>query len=196
MIPIYIINRADRPERLTDIRQQLAFQNLNAHRFEAVIDRQGWKGCVLSHLAVMEKCKKEIVCLVLEDDCIFLNDINPYLQLAIEQMPKTWDMLMLGGSPQQPQERYSDNLFRVRNVKTSHAILWHTRFNGAVEWILRNREQAENMKWDVFLMEWIQSCFNCFITYPMILTQKQGKSDISRRTDCSTIEKNFNKYCI
>jgi GR25 family glycosyltransferase involved in LPS biosynthesis len=193
MIPIYIINRADRPDRLTDIRQQLAFQELNGHRFEAI--EGGWRGCRDSHLALLEKCKKDVSFLILEDDSLFVEDINPYLQLALEQLPKNYDMLMLGGSPQQPQERYSDNLFKARNVKTTHSILWHTRFNGAVEWILSHKDFTTNAKWDDFLIEWIQSCFNCFMTYPLICTQRQTRSDIAKRSDVSTIVKNFNKYC-
>lgn len=192
MIPIYVINRQDRPDRLSDIREQLSMQSLNAHRFQAI--EGGWRGCRESHLTLLEKCKDDKMFLILEDDCLFVNDINPYLQMAIEQMPVKWDMLMLGGSPQKPQKRYSDNLFTARDVLTTHAILWHPRFNGAVDWILHHKDYVQ--KWDDFLVEWIQSCFNCYITSPLICTQKQTKSDIARRSDVSTITRNYDKYCI
>ena len=195
MIPTYIINRADRPERLADIREQLSLQQMNGHRFEAFIDKVGWRGCKDSHLALLEKCKKEACFLILEDDCLFVEDINPYLQMANEQLPKNWDCLYLGGSPQKPQVRYSDNLFVARGVITTHAIIWRTRFNGAVEWILSHRDYTDTMKWDDFLVEWIQSCFNCFLINPLIITQRQSKSDISKRSDCSSIERNYTKYC-
>jgi GR25 family glycosyltransferase involved in LPS biosynthesis len=189
---IYVINRDDRPERLASVREELSKQGLNAHRFKAI--EGGWRGCRDSHLALLEKCKDEVSFLVLEDDCMFVNDKNPYLMQAIDQLPSNWDMFYLGGSPQKPQERYSDNLFRARDVKTTHAIFWHNREKGAVNWILRNKDHAQ--KWDVFLMEWIQSCFNCYLIYPMLCTQKQSKSDIAHVSDCSTIIKNYNKYCI
>jgi hypothetical protein len=146
-------------------------------------------------LALLDKCKNEKMFLILEDDALFVEDINPYLDLALEQLPKNWDLLMLGGSPQKPQKRYSDNLFTARDVLTTHALLWHPRFNGAAEWILSHKDFTTNMKWDDFLVEWIQSCYNCFLIAPMLITQRQTQSDIARRSDCSSIERNYNKYC-
>jgi GR25 family glycosyltransferase involved in LPS biosynthesis len=193
----YVINRQDRPDRLHDVRIELENQGLNAHRFEAIIDKIGYKGCTKSHLAIMEQCQNNSQYLILEDDAEFLHPKTTtelILKGALEQLPSDWDALFLGCSPQEPQERYSNNLFRLRKAKTSHAILWHNRPNGAVQYILSHKHDIK--KWDRYLYEVIMPKFQVYCTYPMLITQKQSASNVSKRSDCSTILKNFNKYCI
>jgi glycosyl transferase, family 25 len=191
----YVINRSDRPQRYTDVREELKKQGLNAHRFEAVVGKRGYEGCRDSHLAVIDRCQRDIAFMVLEDDVVFLEDITPYLDDAIRQMPPNWDLLYLGASPKQPQERYSENLFRLKNAFTTHAIIYHSRVDGAIDYILRHR--AEIKKIDVFYAQIIQEKFNVFVTYPMICSQKDygGKSDTCSRVDVSSIVKNYNSFC-
>ncbi len=191
----YVINRSDRPERYAHVREELRKQGMNARRFDAVINSKGYIGCKESHLAIIEKCKTDVAFMILEDDVVFLEDISPYLNDAIRQLPHDYDMLYLGASPKSPQERYSDNLFRLRGAYTTHAIIYHTRPGGAVEYILRHK--AEIKKIDVFYAEYIQSLFNVYVTYPMFCTQRDynGKSDTCSRVDVSTIQKNYNQHC-
>ena len=138
----YVINRADRQDRLHDVRLELENQGMNAHLFTAIIDPIGYKGCTLSHLAVMEKCKNQRIYMVLEDDAEFLFDREATTRIladAMEELPFDWDILYLGLSPQKPQVRYSDSLFLVDFAKCTHAIVWNNRENGAVEYILKHR---------------------------------------------------------
>lgn len=193
----YIINREDRQDRLHDIRIELENQQINAHLFPAVIDPIGWKGCRDSHIAILEKCKDKSLLTIYEDDVTFLFDREATIRIladAMEQLPKDFDCLYLGCSPQVPQERYSENLYRIRNAKCTHAILWHNRKGGAIEYILSHKEDVG--KFDRYLYEIIQRRFLCFAVYPMLCSQRESKSNISKRTDVSSIERNFNKYCI
>jgi hypothetical protein len=193
----YVINRSDRPDRLHDVRIELENQNMNAHRFEAVIDKFGYKGCTLSHLAVMEKCKGVRIFTVLEDDCEFIypkSFSTAIIEQGLQDMPDIWDCLYLGMSPQEPQKQYTDFLYKVKNVKCTHAIIWHNRDHGALEYIMNHK--ADIGKIDRYLYEVIQPKFNCFAVFPMLVTQKQSASNVSKRSDCESILKNFNKYCI
>ena len=193
----YLINRVDRQDRLHDVRIELENQAMNAHLFPAIVDKIGWRGCRDSHLAIMEKCKNQRIYLVLEDDAEFLFDREATTRIladAMEELPSDWDALYLGASPQEPQERYSDTLFRLKNAKTTHSIIWHNRDHGALEYIWNHR--ADIGKIDRYLYEVIQSKFNCFAVSPMLITQKQTASNVSKRSDCGSILRNFNKYCI
>jgi GR25 family glycosyltransferase involved in LPS biosynthesis len=193
-ITTYVINRDDRPERLRDTIEELRNAGMNAKRFPAIIDKPGWKGCRDSHLAVMELCRNEKYFMIFEDDIEFLTEPSAVMIKAIEQLPKDWDMLYLGLSPQKPQERYSENLFKVNGAYCTHAILWNNRFGGALKYILLNK--VDILKIDVYLSAVIHPKFNCFATYPMIVTQKQTKSDCCSKSDLSTLVKNYNKYCV
>ena len=191
---IYVINRSDRPQRLSDVREELSSQNLNAHVFSAVIAKPGWVGCTESHLAIMEKCKGEKTYMILEDDVRFrFANIMWWVSGNMEALPSDWDCLYLGGSPQEPQEKYSDKLFRARHVKCTHAIVWNNRPNGAVEYILSHRSDIKKI--DVYLANVIQMNFNCFLARPLLATQHQYLSDTCKKSDVSTIITNYFKYC-
>jgi GR25 family glycosyltransferase involved in LPS biosynthesis len=189
---IYVINLHRRPERLDAMREELKKQGLNAKLFTAIDSKIGWQGCRDSHLAVLDKCQKDPFFIILEDDCTFVEDIS-YLDECVRQLPKEWDCLYLGGSPRKPQERYSDNLFKANGVYTTHAILWHTRKGGAVEYILSHKDDIEKI--DNYFASVIQPLLNCYLSYPLILSQTQTQSDTCRRSDTSTIIKNFNAFC-
>lgn len=192
----YVINRKDRPQRLRDTIEELRKIGLNAKRFDAIIDdKHGWKGCRDSHLAVMELCRNEKYFMVLEDDVHFLHEPSEIIIKCMEQIPPDWDMLYLGCSPQRPQERYSDNLFRVNSAWCLHAVIWNNRFNGAMKYMLQHKEDIAKI--DVYLSAVIHPKFNCFVTYPLVATQRvTNQSDTCTRSDVTTIEKNYQKYCI
>ena len=191
----YVINRSDRPQRLRDTIEELKRVDLNAKRFSAIINKRGWKGARDSHLAVMELCKDENMFMVLEDDVKFLSPPNGLIDTAMRQLPDDWDMLYLGCSPQKPQERYSDNLFRVNHAWCLHAVIWHNREGGAMEYMLNHRGDINKI--DVYLSEVIHPLFNCFTIFPMVATQRvTGESDTCHRSDVSTIEINYTKYCV
>ena len=191
----YVINRDDRPQRLSDTIEELRKAGLNAKRFKAIINKRGWKGCRDSHLAVMELCKKETYFMVFEDDVKFLGRVTEPVYNAMKQLPDDWDMLYLGCSPQKPQERYSENLFRVDKAWCLHAVIWHNRVDGAVEYMLNHRSGIPKI--DVYLSEVIHPRFNCFTIYPMLATQRvTNQSDTCLRSDVLTIENNYTKYCV
>ena len=60
---------------------------------------------------------------------------------------------------------------------------------------IRYGELTDIKKIDVYMRDVIQPLFNCFITYPMLATQRSSKSNVAIRSDVSTIVKNYNLYC-
>ena len=189
----YVINLDRRVDRWAYVREHLAENGIKATRFSAIDKKPGWIGCRDSHLAVMELCQDTHYFVILEDDISVINDPN-IVPKAIEQLPDDWDCLYFGASPKEPQERYSANLFRLKNAHVTHAIMWHNRPGGAVEYILNHKEDIRKI--DDYIATIIQPKFNCFVTYPMVMTQIQTQSDTCARSDLSTILTNYQKYCI
>jgi GR25 family glycosyltransferase involved in LPS biosynthesis len=188
----YCINLNRRADRWVLVREEFAKQGLHVTRFTAIDEKPGWVGCRESHLAVMEICKDEEIFAVFEDDVTFIEDMS-YVNEAMSQLPKNWDALFLGASPQEPQERYSDNLFKLSNAWCTHSIIWHNRPNGAVEYILKHRQEIKKI--DVFFSVAIYPNFNIFLMNPLICTQIQTQSDCCKRSDLSTIQFNYSKFC-
>jgi GR25 family glycosyltransferase involved in LPS biosynthesis len=192
----YVINRDDRPARWKDVQLELNRAGITVfERFSAFPTKPGWHGCRMSHMAIMRLCEDKATFCIFEDDVIFLDDVILLIELAMAQLPSNWSCLYLGASPQKPQQRYSENLFKLNDALCAHAIIWNNCIpNGAVEYILNN--EADIIKWDDYLAKVIQPQFNCFVTYPMVATQRADyQSDTCHRSDTTTILRNYNLFC-
>lgn len=189
-----VINREDRPERLAWCTEQFNKWGMNVEVFPAVIDNVGWRGCRDSHLAILDKYRMESYIMVFEDDVLFLRDPAEPITNVFKEVPKDWDLLYLGVSPQEPCTRVSEHLFKVKATTTTHAMLYNNRQYGVVDYILNHKDQI--LKIDNFYSAVIHKVFNCYVLSPLLCTQKQFQSDTCKRSDVSTIEKNFKKYCI
>lgn len=190
----YVINRDDRPERWSDVIAEFDKLGVEPTRFSAVVDKPGWKGCRDSHLALIEKCRNDVMFMIFEDDVRFVLPSSEIL-LSVSELPRDWDCLYLGVSPRSPQSRYSKHLFKLSgDCYTTHAMLWHTRPKGAVEYILDHKDEIQKI--DVYFAEVIQPKFNMFVCSPMAAIQHQYQSDTCGRSDVSTVVTNYEKYCI
>jgi GR25 family glycosyltransferase involved in LPS biosynthesis len=187
----WVINLDRRIERWYYIREHLAEHDLKPIRFTAIDKNPGWVGCRQSHLEILRQSRNEDAILIFEDDAMFVNDMA-IVDMAIEQLPINYDVLYLGASPQEPQERYSKNLFRLHNALCLHAYLI-TNNNGCIDYILNHAETIRKI--DDFFAHDVQYHFNCFVCYPIVCTQRQFQSDTCKRSDVSTILTNFNKFC-
>lgn len=182
----YCINLKSRPERWVQFKSQsLPFE---VERFEAIKDAPGWKGCARSYIEVMKLI--EGLTIVMEDDCLFLKHWQ-HIDKIMEQLPDSWDCLYLGATLNEPLEKYSTNLYRIKRGWTTHAIIY--KDDTIPKFIVKN--VANIRKIDVYLAEIVQSKFNCFITYPLMATQRPGYSDIIRREqDYAVIHERYKMY--
>lgn len=188
----WVINLDKRVERWYYVREHLAQMGIKVTRFSAIEAKPGWVGCRESHLEILQKTPIGDIVAIYEDDVKFLEPWSTVFK-AMNQLPENWDMLYLGASPKQPQERYSENLFRLKNAHVTHSIVWNVRHNGAVQYLLSHKSDIKKI--DDFYATVIQPMFNCFVCYPLVAVQKQFPSDTCRNSDVSTIERNYNLYC-
>jgi hypothetical protein len=112
--------------------------------------------------------------LVLEDDVEFRNCCH--LGEALSELPDDWDVLYLGANLNGTlQERYSNNLFKIKNSLTTHAVAYSDKMR---------RKIVESFDPDTFPVydEWlrvnVQEKYNCFVIAPMIAWQSKGWSDL------------------
>jgi len=192
----FVINLDHRPHRWHHVKAEAEKMNLDVERVSAVYhkDKRGWHGCRDSHLKVLEMGREHGIFCVLEDDALFLQGAADIISKAMQQLPPDWDMLYLGSSPQELQERYSDNLFRLRNAWCTHAMIWNAREGGALEYVLAHREDITKI--DVYYAGVIQFKFNTFTVDPIACTQSAGfDSDIAKYSDVNTIVRNHKQYC-
>ena len=163
-------------------------------RYSAKISNSGEDGCTDSHMDILKK-QTQFPFVIFEDDCVLLEDWS-LVEKAMSQLPLNWDALWLGANVRRPVSRYSDNLFRLRRGFATHAIIYGSA--RIVNFILNRKEKlARGVNFDVFYAAQLQWRFNCFITYPMMATQRSDFSDIAKvyTNNYQELIDNYNK-CI
>lgn len=186
----YCINLDRRPDKWTYVRTEFERVGIDVTRFTGIDIKPGWAGCRECHLKLLEENRTKLMLSIFEDDVKFLQPWS-IIEKTIEQLPPDWDVFYLGASPQQPQERYSENLFRLKNAICMHSYIINNN-NGCIDYILEHRQEIRKI--DDFFAKIIQKKFNCFIIFPLAVTQIQFQSDTCQRSDVSTILKNYLKF--
>lgn len=189
----YCINLPDRKDRRQEVLPEFKKFGIDPIFFEAVRTLNGRDGCRMSHLKLFEYLVSlnNFPVMVCEDDVVFQNYPLQVLNSAFESLPWDWDALWLGATLTEHLSRYNDNLFRLRGGWTTHCIIYNNP--NVLKYVLSHAEQI--YKIDVFMADYVQKYFNCFITYPMIATQRAGHSDIINKfTDYSIIQERYDKY--
>lgn len=185
----YCINLRKRQDRWIRVQQEFKKLSIKPMRFLAIYNNVGHLGCIDSHLELLHQVKEDGIFMVLEDDVLALGSWED-IQRSIDQLPPDWDMLYLGATLTKPLERYSENLFRLYGGLTTHAIIYNNQ-NGVCDFITANHDSPQV---DVFMMR-VQEEFNCYLAYPLLISQMPGKSDIvNRYTDYSEIRETYEKY--
>lgn len=189
--PVYCVSLPERDGKFKRTVREARKLGWDIKKFNAIKRNPGWKGCRLSHLHLMKEINDEIFAIIEDDFLINCEDPIKKLDKAIQELPPNWDMLYLGSTLNEPLERYSDSLYKMKHGWTTHAIIFNNQ-NGVKDYILNNCPET---KIDVYYAGEIQNKFNCFITYPMVATQREGYSDvINRNVDYKVIQERYNKY--
>jgi len=176
-INTYCINLDQRSDRRVWIKEEVKKIGITIEMFSGIKMDDGWKGCLASHTKLLNQVKGEGVFMIIEDDLLFMENALDNINLAISQLPDGWSMLYLGATLNQPLEKVSPNLLRIKQGWTTHGIIYNNQ-NGVVDFIL---DKDPDIRLDIFLSDVVQEQFNCYMCYPMVATQKGGWSDVVNR---------------
>ena len=111
--------------------------------------------------------------LVLEDDIKFLCNPDHLINEAIKELPEDWDLLYLGANLRDKCTPFSATLDRVSFAWCTHSVAYSQK---AIRYILGNFDPMSGIPFDEWLRQ--DKTLNCFITKPMLITQKAGFSYI------------------
>jgi GR25 family glycosyltransferase involved in LPS biosynthesis len=107
---IYLINLDSRKDRLNECEQEFLKHKMSVHRVPAIDGSKTFKagmnrnsgnhGLLLTNIAIYEDAIKNGCnnILILEDDVMFLDNLNKIFFEKIKFLPDNWDLLYLGGS--------------------------------------------------------------------------------------------------
>jgi hypothetical protein len=185
----YVINLDDRPDRLEEFKtNKFPFDVV---RFAGIKNNVGIQGCNESHLTILRR-KHRYPFVIFEDDCKLLEDWS-FVEKAMKQLPYDWDILYLGANLNKPIKRVSENLYRLQDAWTTHAIIYGSQ--RVVDYAAERLKKGVSHI-DVFYAKDLTYQFNCYITHPMAAIQRPSRSDIMNgfRDYQKDIETNFAKY--
>jgi GR25 family glycosyltransferase involved in LPS biosynthesis len=117
--------------------------------------------------------KKHSHILVFEDDVVFNENPNSFMGEVIKQLPDNYWITYLGAQCTRGfKRRYSANLLQLDGAFATHA--WMISLQGMKEIIGLGLEAPI----DNFIVDKIQPAQNCYITFPLLATQRAGISSI------------------
>ena len=156
----------------------------------------GALGCKLSHLEIIKYSQKEKLnnILILEDDCLikekFTNNFSKIIEIIQNSSDvniRNYDMLYLGGSfikkTNNSSPTVENNILKCNRIYTTHAyILNNTEYNNIFNTIINDLEKKKYPKEiDVYYSQNIQSNYNVYIVYPILIKQYDSYSNILNR---------------
>lgn len=175
---VFLINLPEMGDRFHRSNRDLYLNNIQFELWPAIKHENG----VLGLLATMKSLFTFILStdtqdfIVLEDDFKFLFDVNPFLDLLVDQLPEDYHCLFLGCNLLSRPKRYSENLLKIDQSYSTHAIGYSRR---AVELIMPLFDKP--IAYDIMLRNGLQSLGKCYTTYPRLATQHAGYSSIEKK---------------
>lgn len=188
---ISLINR--KVDRLISALKQLKEFDIEAEVFEATYNEVGIIGLRDTMIRLFSQCieKGYQNVLIFEDDISIIEDINLYMPLCLGQLPKDYNIFYLGAYVVNPfKNRYSENLLELDVALTTHAVAYPRKTMDKMLTIFNRQSENPNDKTpiDIPLLNNVIKEGKSYISYPLLVSQKSGYSDIMKK------EINYDKY--
>ncbi len=176
MFKALIINLAHREDRRIHILKEITKMPLEeCYLIEGIVD--GTNTCFQSQRKCIEiaKEKKWEHVLVLEDDCIFEENLTKVLIPAWEQVKrKEWKMFFLGANLQSSAAKEGENLLKLSGAFAAHAYIVHNSFYDTILSLPFDREM------DIHYKELMKN-HQIYLCNPMVAYQLPSYSDLQGR---------------
>jgi len=191
------INLKERKAKKKWMVKQAKKENIKLNFYTAELHQNPKRGCLESHLNVIEQAIKDghKYLFILEDDALFINPLN-----KLPEPPKDWDMLYLGGTvkhifSKEVEEKImkkGGNTWIRMTCWTTHAYIINLNNKELVKDILKAKEQPSDMEIDRYYVDFIHQKYKSYIVHPMVCIQKSGHSDIeNKKVEYSFMEKSI-----
>lgn len=185
---VFVIHLEHRHDRLFYIQEEILkitenyslFSACNGHELKTSYNLlPGELGIQQTHIKLLNLAKNlelESV-LILEDDVAFSESIQQLLIDSLKNVPDNCDLLYLGGTHKQPIQTIKENIFRVYNTVTLHAVWIHSRvYKKIINCIENNPDKPVD---DAYAI--LQPKLNAYCVYPPLAWQKDDYSDIQNK---------------
>jgi glycosyl transferase family 25 len=191
---VYCINLKRRPERLLEFQQEVEKYDLGTFEVFPAVDGNDIKekrtpnlklseqGLIESNLKIIKNSIDNNFnnVLILEDDCIFTDEINR-VDEYFNSLPDDWDMLYMGGNHNThmnipPPIIINTKVCKLHNTYSTHFVAIKKTMFQELEFILSISCEPLDVTYSK-----IQKQKNVYSFYPAIAKQRVGYSDIQNK---------------
>jgi hypothetical protein len=183
---VFCVNLDRRTDKWELCEKEFAKHNLTVTRLSAIDGNTvpyegrlpaGAVGNAMSHARILRIAKEENLqsVLIFEDDVEFVERLQDKFNLWVNQLPKDWQLLYLGGNHNWVHDipLCAPNLMKITNTYATHAYaVRNTLFDLVIE-----RLEALSTEGDVIMAE-IQKVSNSYCFRPHLAYQRPGISDV------------------
>lgn len=172
---IVVINLPHRKDRLIEVTEEMDKYGIEFELVDGIKNDNGAEGLRQTveniFLESIEAGHRRI--LIFEDDCQFVHDPTEVMNNAVKELPENWHILYLGAQCTNGfKRRQSSALLQLDMAFATHA--WALSLQGMKEIISIGLEAPI----DNSIVSSIQPLQQCYITYPLLATQRPGMSSI------------------
>lgn len=174
---IVCINILSRTDRLFEVTEELCKYSIPFQRVSGIEKENGADGLKETLELILKDAvdRKLSSILIFEDDVLFKTDPNPVMEQAVKELPHDWHILFLGGQAAAGfHYRHSSSLFQLDTCYATHAFAIS---NQGMKEVLSHGLYAPI---DNCMVDTIQKLQKCYITYPLLATQRAGFSSIGQ----------------
>ena len=189
---IYVINLKERTDRKEHILKQLEKINCEEYNLIEAVDgskientsriKPGAFGLLMTYKKIYsdwENSKKSDI-LIIEDDCLFVDDFNKKLNRYVDHLPSDWDMVYFGANHNyhmgQKTQKVNEYTIKLNNSYAAHCVL----LKGHVFENLINLIDKTPLEVDV-LMAQLQKKYNSYSSHIPLTTQIPSYSNIENK---------------
>jgi GR25 family glycosyltransferase involved in LPS biosynthesis len=172
---VVVLNLDKRVDRLLETAEELEKYNIPYKRIAAIEHENGAEGLKITLENILKDAveRKLSNILIFEDDVLFKENPTHTMEQVIKQTPEGWHIIYLGGQVSAGfHYKHSPNLFQLDTCYATHA--WAISLEGMKQ-ILSYGLYAPI---DNCLVDGVQKMQKCYITYPLLATQRAGMSNI------------------
>jgi GR25 family glycosyltransferase involved in LPS biosynthesis len=185
---IYLVNLPENTDRLKSATAELNKYDIPFTVWPAIKKENGKEGLNLTMISLFKNAlhKNHQRILVFEDDLKFVKDPNIIMPRCVYQLGKIfWDLFYLGINMDNAQNlftRFVDtNILGIEFGYATHAVAYNRNMIIYLQDIIsRYMTRKPDFPYDSILTNIIHKNYNCFSSYPMLVTQVDGWSDIEK----------------
>lgn len=201
---MYVINLDNKPKRLAQIREDFKGAlpaGFRIVRWNATRHQEGWKGCLLSHTALLKHLttkEKSDLYIILEDDCRLL-DLKPVFK---QRLPKyldylrahegEWNLFIAGGIYPVPSRIVCRDPFIIE-CDWMVCSQFNIHSNKSAKSVIEYGSDPKKWEWSIDTFMAHSNRGKIWVPYPMLSDQYCLDSSISSNSYIDNIRNEFVK---